>query len=273
MNQWILEDRPVVTEETGKEDALASGAVAFFGDKYGDRVRVVSVPGASRELCGGTHATRTGELGQFLILQESSVGSGSRRIEAVTGPESLAWSRTWRERQMTLTRLLRTSEEQVVARTEELVNELKQSTLRLAEANAAQAVQHGRDLAAQAEEWGSWRVVIQRVAAGLSVDGLRQWMDGLKSEVDVAVLASGHGQQAAVVVFLGQPLIQQGMDAAGLAKRWAPIIGGGGGGRAEIGQAGGRFGERIDALLEVARVDLADALQVPATATRGGEKS
>ncbi len=256
VNGWILEDRPVNTEEMLREDALAGGAVAFFGDKYGERVRVVSVPGASQELCGGTHVTRTGEIGLFVITQESSVGSGSRRIEALTGKESVSWSQTMRSREQRLCALLKTSEDQLPERVEELLRETRQNAVRLARLESESRAHLGRELAEHSERWHGFRVVIAPVHPFVDADGLREYLDGIKPWVDVAVLASGHGTRSAMVVFLSQALVHHGLDASRLVKRWAPAMGGGGGGRPDFAQAGGRQGDSVGALLDLVRRDL-----------------
>ncbi len=261
VNTWILDDRPVQTEEQAREQALAGGAIAFFGDKYGDRVRVVSIPGASQELCGGTHVARTGEIGLFIIVQESSVGSGSRRVEALTGFESLTWSRSLRARQRSLATMLKTSDDQLVPRVEELLQEARLTGSRVAELEADSRARLGRQLADQAERWNGFRVVVAAVTPAVGVDGLRQCLDGMKSQVDVAVLASGHDQQSAMVVFLSQTLTREGLDASKLVKRWAPTIGGGGGGRSEFAQAGGRNGEAVEQLVTLARQELKAELE------------
>ena len=261
VNGWILDNRPVNTDEKAREDALAEGAIAFFGDKYGERVRVVSVPGASQELCGGTHVSRTGEIGLFVIVQESSVGSGSRRIEALTGRETLRWSQVLRDRQRALTNVLKSSEEQLVSKVEEVVAEIRSTAARLQDLEAEAGAQKGRRLAERAELWNGFRVVISQISPATGVESLRHWLDGMKSAVDAAVLISGHGQQSAMVVFLSQALVRHGLDASRLVKRWAPMIGGGGGGRPDFAQAGGRTSDNIDALLEVAKSELKSALE------------
>ena len=261
VNRWILDDRPVNTEVKPKQEAMAQGAMAFFGDKYGDLVRVVSVPGASQELCGGTHVARTGEIGLFIIVQESSVGSGSRRVEALTGTESLRWSQRTRQQLTALAATLKASEETLVAKVEDIMAEARQTTARLAELEAQARIEAGRRLAENAEIWKGYKVVVSSVTPAVGVDGLRQWLDGMKAEVDVAVLACGQGSQSAMVVFLSQALVQEGMDASRLVKRWAPTIGGGGGGRADFAQAGGRRSEAIGALLDLVRQELRAMLE------------
>jgi alanyl-tRNA synthetase len=270
VNQWILDNRVVETVERPRDQAVLEGAIAFFGDKYGERVRVVTVPGASQELCGGTHCTRTGDIGLFLIAEESSVGSGSRRIEAITGPESLAMSRLWRQRDEDLARLLKTPADQAVSKVEEVLMESRQIAMRLNELEGAHQVESGRALAEGAEIHNGFRVVVARVEPATGVEGLRQRLDGMKDHVDAAVLLSGNSQQVALVVFLSQPLIDFGMDASRLVKAWAPIIGGGGGGRADFAQAGGKRGADSEKLLAMVRSELQTRLKsVPSTVGRG----
>ncbi len=270
VNRWIQDDRPVNTVEKPREQALAEGAVAFFGDKYGDRVRVVTVRGASQELCGGTHVARSGEIGPFVIMQESSVGAGSRRIEALTGAAAVQQLKAWRDRETELTRLLKVGGDQVVDKIQDLLAESRRRGSRIEELETENRAARGRSLVERAEICNGFRLVVAAVEPPTGVDGLRHWVDGLKSAVDVAVLASGSSQQAALVVFLSQPLRERGLDAARLVKGWAPMIGGGGGGRADFAQAGGRRGDQIRPLLDAARRDLWEELEkMPATLGKG----
>ncbi|MCY0885814.1 MAG: alanine--tRNA ligase [Firmicutes bacterium] len=253
VNRWILEDRPVQVEERAREEALAAGALAFFGEKYGERVRMVTVPGASRELCGGTHCRSTGEIGSFLLLEDVSVGSGARRLEAVTGWGALAQTREWRNRLMEAAGLLKTAPAEVPARIRALQADLREKDRRLtarAEREAAQAVEA---LLRQAETVQGFRVLVARLEGLGAAEDLRRYLDLVKGRVDVAVLAADLGGRAGLVAYAGPGPRAAGLRADGVIRRLAPLIEGGGGGRPDVAQAGGRRPEGLPAVLDESR--------------------
>lgn len=260
VNTWVLENLPVVTEEKSKAEALAGGAIAFFGDKYGDQVRVVSVPGASQELCGGTHCRATGDIGCFLIVQETSVGSGMRRIEAVAGMETVRRVRAMRAEMIRAAEALKVPTDRIGERAEEAIRQLRRAEAELKDARRAQREATGRVLADAADAVGPFRVLVREVGES-SVEGLRQIVDGLKERVDAAVLAGGAGAEAALVVYLSRRLTDAGLDAGRLVKAWAPLIGGGGGGRREFAQAGGKRPDGLPSLMRTAAQDLRGELE------------
>lgn len=262
VNRWILEDRPVVIGHMAKEEALEQGALAFFGDKYGETVRVVSVEGASRELCGGTHCRHTGQIGLFAVVEELSVGAGSRRIEAVTGTNAVRRFQEYRDTVGALESLLRGA---AVSELPQRVQSLLQQ-VRFLETEVAQAARQrrealGRELAAGAQTVDGHRVVIAAVPAE-SAEDLRQVLDGLKPLVQGAVLAASHGDRASVLVYLGGELRRYGLTARDLVKGLAGYIDGGGGGRDDMAQAGGKNPQGIPAMLSAARDLIVDKLVV-----------
>lgn len=261
VNTWALENIPVMTEEKPKAEALASGAIAFFGDKYGETVRVVLVPGASQELCGGTHCRATGDIGLFLIVQETSVGSGMRRIEAVAGMESVRRVRAMRTEMGRTAEALKAPLDRIGERAEETVRHLRRVEADLKDARRAQREAAGRTAAEEAEVIGPFRVLVREVRGESQVEGLRQMVDGLKERVDAAVLAGGAESEAALVVYFSRALTEAGLDAGRLVKAWAPLIGGGGGGRRDFAQAGGKRPEGVQALMRTAAADLRDELE------------
>lgn len=253
VNQWILDDRAVSTDLVDKETALSRGALAFFGDKYGETVRVVSIPGASQELCGGTHCRHTGQIGLFSVIQETSVGSGVRRVEAVTGFNAL---RHVRQLQAVTGKMLDvfkgTTMDNVTERAEELQAQVKRMETSLADAARREKEAAGRELARQALQVGSWSVLVAEAQAG-SMEELRQVLDGAKPLVAGAVLAARHDDRASLLVYLGGELREQGLRANDVVRQLAPIIHGGGGGRPDMAQAGGKHPEGISDLLSKAR--------------------
>lgn len=262
VNAWILEDRPVDTQVMERELAAQAGALAFFGDKYGDVVRVVTVPGASKELCGGTHCSRTGEIGSLTVISESSVGSGSRRLEAVTGWNALEYTRSQRQIVVRLQALFRgASPESLPERVMDLSEELKRKELELSELTRAQHEAEGRQLATRAFNLGQLRVAVEEVAAE-SLEALRQVVDGAKDRLDAVILAARHGDRASFVVYLGSSVREHGLDAGSMVKSLAPLIGGGGGGKKDLAQAGGKEPGGISELLARARTLLTEHLVV-----------
>ncbi|MCL6562348.1 MAG: alanine--tRNA ligase [Firmicutes bacterium] len=257
VNRWILEDRPVAVSEMEREAALARGALAFFGDKYGERVRVVEVPGASLELCGGTHCRSTGEIGSFFIVEESGIAAGVRRVEAVTGWNSVRLTRSLLQGQRQLADLLKTSLEEVPQRVQALAGEFKALEAELGALRDQQRRALGSQLAQNPERVGDLAVVWAELE-GLDQPGLRVVVDGLKGTVDAAVLVSRQAERAALAVWVSSKLVEQGVRADAAIKRLAPLIGGGGGGRPDLALAGGRQLSGIPALWQEARQMVAE---------------
>ncbi len=254
VNQWILEDRPVYTEEMPKEAALAQGALAFFEEKYQELVRVVTVPEASRELCGGTHCRSTGQIGLLAITEESSVGSGSRRVEAVTGFNAVAAFREARAVLGHVQRLLSAaSTSEVPSKVQALKEELRAAQEELKERQRVEHVQRGRQLADRAEQIGGLNWVVEVVDGVTSLEALREVLDGLKGRVDGAVLFARHVDRASLVVYLGARVQARGWRAREVVREFARPIGGNGGGRDDVAQAGGRSPEGIAVAMESAK--------------------
>ncbi|GAC1647155.1 MAG: alanine--tRNA ligase [Herpetosiphon sp.] len=272
VNAWIRADTPVEANEMAQAEARALGAMALFGEKYGDRVRVVTIgcdedgtgadpdetgphpdpPGTvcSRELCGGTHVARTGEIGMFSITGESSIGSGLRRIEALTGRgvESLLrqQSATLRE----VANVLNTTSGDVVQRIAGLQGQLKQLQAELAR---AQQVQSGDQLGGALTSRhmvGATAVVAARVEVP-NTDKLREAGDWLRSKLGsgVVVLGSVLNEKPQLLVMVTPDLVKQGVNAGGLVKTLAQLVGGRGGGRPDMAMAGGHDVARLDEAL------------------------
>jgi alanyl-tRNA synthetase len=251
VNEQIVRNLPVVTEIRATEEAIAAGAMALFGEKYGERVRVVSVPGFSLELCGGTHCRATGEIGSFVVTAESGVAAGVRRIEAVTGLGALAFVQ---RRRRELERLLETigaAEPQAADAVSRLQSEVKrlareneQLKLKLALGTGPSAAD-----AADTHEVAGVRLIARRVA-GLDPAPLRGLADSLRDRLQsgVVVLASETNGKVALVVSVSKDLTSR-LHAGRIVKALAPLVGGGGGGRADFAEAGGRNPAGIDALL------------------------
>ncbi len=252
VNEQICRNTPLETEVRSTQDAVAAGAMALFGEKYGERVRVVSVPGFSMELCGGTHVHATGDIGFFTIIQEGGVAAGVRRIEAVTGLVALAYYQQRRRETDAVLAALNVPGDQAAEAVERLQAEAKrlarensQLKMKVALGGSTQAAAEGDD----SVEVGPARLVRRRVE-GLEKDALRGLSDTLKSRMTsgVVVLASANDDKVAIVVSVTPDLTKK-VPAGQVVKRIAPIVGGGGGGRPDFAEAGGRDVEKIDAML------------------------
>ena len=263
VNRWILESQPVRAIATTLDEAKRLGAMALFGEKYGDVVRMVEVGDGSfsRELCGGTHVRNTAEIALFRILSESSNAANVRRIEAITGPEAV---RFVRERDRELERaaaVLRVPAEHVAESVEALnarVRELERAARRGPAANGAVDVDA---LAARAVEASGANVLTEAVDAA---DGqaLLEIVDRLKGKLGDAaiVLGSAGDGRVDLVASVAPALVRRGVRAGEIVKVAAREVGGGGGGRDTLARAGGREPEKLPAALSAARVAIEAAL-------------
>jgi alanyl-tRNA synthetase len=239
VNARILEDHELDPVERDYREAVEAGAMALFGEKYGDRVRVVEIRGVSAELCGGTHVRRTSEIGQFRIVAESSVGAGIRRIEAVTGPAAY---RLAVEQEATLRAAadrLRTSPDRLVERAGQLAEEVRDLERELREARAGGAEDAVGALVAGAEPVDGARVVSREVAVG-SVDELRALGDSLRDRLGTgaAVLAARMPERTSLFAVVTDDLVGKGVRADVLVREVATRTGGSGGGRPHMAQGG-----------------------------------
>ncbi len=256
VNSHVFRNQTVETEERSAEEAIAAGAMALFGEKYGERVRVVTVPGFSIELCGGTHCQATGDIGPFVITHEGGVAAGVRRIEAVTGPAAV---RLMQEREETLAELLQalgTGTEHAL----EAVRKLQTDARRLSRDVERLKVQAamGTKAAGPGQEEDTTRIdgirILTRVVAGLEPGALRSLADSLRDRLGsgVVVLASDNDGKAALVVSVTRDLTDR-VHAGNLIKALAPIVDGRGGGRPDFAQAGGKRMDRLDAIVPESR--------------------
>ena len=245
VNREIRRNPGVEISLVSHDEAVAAGAMALFGEKYGDEVRMVRVPDFSLELCGGTHVGACGEIGLFRIVSESGVAAGVRRIEAVTGPAALARMRRQEDILAALAETLKTSVDSLPAKVEKLrqrVRELERDIERM----AGSRVDPGAILAA-AEDVGGVKVAAAKVVAD-SPKTLRELGDRVREKLDsagIAVLGAECRGKAALLALVGGG-VQERCPAGELVKRVAAIVGGGGGGRADMAQAGGSRPEKLD---------------------------
>jgi alanyl-tRNA synthetase len=253
-NAYIRDNADVLTTEMGYDEAIKKGALAFFGDKYGDRVRVVTMGDFSVELCGGTHVRRTGDIGILKVRAEAGVAAGVRRVEAMTGAGAL---HSIREREITLRQLgelVKGNEAEVAEKVERLLVQHRELERQLHQLRAQLAGSQSEDLASQAfTSRAGFKVVAAQVD---SVDQKRllEMADALRERLGsgVVVLASGEGDRVNLLAAVTKDLAKQ-VHAGQLIGTLAPIVGGRGGGRPELAQAGGKDPSKIADALKAAR--------------------
>jgi alanyl-tRNA synthetase len=248
VNEEILKDLAMQTDVMDIEAALASGAIAFFGDKYPEHnVRVVTVPDAasprgfySKELCGGTHVGRTGEIGVFKILSEGSVASGVRRIEAITGDRALTEYQKALSTLRSAAGMLNTTEDEVLGALEKKLDEIKAIEKQLEASKRKAAGSAATDLVGQAKDVKGVRLIAAKVD-GVDREGLRQMVDTLRQKLGSGVVALGTVADDKVALIVGvtkdlNPKVHAGKIVQELAK----LVGGSGGGRPDLAEAGGK---------------------------------
>jgi alanyl-tRNA synthetase len=237
VNRKVFEGLPVRTFVTTIDEARKLNAMMLFGEKYGDEVRVVEIPGFSTELCGGTHVRSTAEIGPFAILSESSVGAGARRIEAVTSGEAYA--------------LLHARSRE----TDELRAEIESLKREAKKAPAAAAAEEALEVRYEDEHVA----VIEVKESGTP---LRDLSDRIKHQrkVEAVLLGARVDGRVQLVLNLDKALVDRGLDAAQVIREIARLVGGGGGGRADFAEAGGREPEKLGEALDAGQELLVSAL-------------
>src|SRR5436190_2454896 len=251
VNEQIVRNATVTTEVRSTEDAIQAGATALFGEKYGDKVRVVSVPGFSMELCGGTHVRATGDIGFFVIVAESGVAAGVRRIEALTGMLSVAWAQHERATLTTVLAALHATDEQAFDVVEKLHSENKRLAKEVSQLKTTIALGGTGSSGADDDTVEVKGIKLaRRKVADLDKDALRGLGDTLKARIKtgVVVLASANDGKVQIVVSVTSDLTSK-IKAGQVVKEIAPIVGGGGGGRPDFAEAGGKQPEKIDEML------------------------
>lgn len=252
VNEQIVEDLPVQTVVTSPEEAKAAGATALFGEKYGEKVRVVTM-GQSMELCGGTHVERTGKIGCFRLVSESALAAGVRRVEALTGPAAVAEARAGAEKLAVVARILKTGVEDVVARAEALQEERRSLSRELAALKRERVRATLGDLLRGVKESNGAKLLTAQVEAEDAKD-LREVAAELRRQASEVALALGAavGGKAALLISLPDEWVKRGAHAGQLVKEAAALVGGGGGGRPETAQAGGKQPEKLPEALAAA---------------------
>ncbi|MFZ2959868.1 MAG: alanine--tRNA ligase [Candidatus Ozemobacteraceae bacterium] len=246
VNEKVLAALPVKTVETSYNEAVKLGAMALFGEKYGDVVRLVEVGEYSKELCGGTHIKNSAEIGPFAMTAESSIASGVRRIEALTGDAAWHHIGTLREDLIKVSDLLECDPKNVCEKTAKLVNEMKLLQNELEILKKKDLLSRVDSVKGKARLIGTVTAIISR-ADGLSIDELKSLADEVVGNHPntLTVLAAG-GEKPAFVVKVSKDLTKKGFHAGNLVKEIAKIAGGSGGGRPEMATAGGKDSSKVD---------------------------
>ncbi len=246
VNEMIREDWPVNVFHLSLDAARRQGALAFFGEKYGEKVRMIEVGGLSRELCGGTHVRRTGEIGVSFLLAESSIASGVRRIEAVCGDRAFENAVKTRQLLQKACGFLKISPEELPPRLEKLAGRIKDLENEIGNLKKRKAADGLADIIERAKTVSGVKVLAADIGeAGMST--LRSLADEVKGRLGsgIAVLAGAEGGKAFLIAAVTPDLVQAGHHAGNIAKEVAKLIGGSGGGRADLAQAGGKSPEKI----------------------------
>ena len=254
VNEWISASAPVRWLEMERADAEALGAMALFGEKYGEWVRVVEIDGVSRELCGGTHVANTAEIGIFKLTGEGSSAANVRRIEAITGP---AASDYFRERDAALREVgeLLGNPQDPLAGARRAAEGLKEASAGAQKAQGQALGEEAKRLAATASELDGVKVLIAATELGdqkALLDVANRVQSSLGDPV-VQLLGGGSGDKVALVALASPGAVEKGLSAAELVRAAAGVVGGGGGGREDMAQAGGKDPAKLDDALAAAR--------------------
>ena len=256
VNEEIAKALPVITQVTSIEDAKKSGAMALFGEKYGESVRVVKMGDFSTELCGGTHVNNTGVIAAFKILSESGVAAGIRRIEALTGDGVFAYYKELEDKIEKAARTVKANPSNLVEKLEHLMAELKTLQSENDSLKSKAAKDALGDVMDQIQEIRGVRYLATSVD-GVDMNGLRELGDQLKDRLGegVVVLASNESGKVNLIAMATDTAMAKGAHAGNLIKGIATIVGGGGGGRPNMAQAGGKNPKSIpQAIKEVASI-------------------
>ena len=259
INESVRGDLPLVKDERSYREATASGALAFFGERYGDRVRTVQIGEAqpvSFEVCGGTHLERTGQIGVFRVVGESSVGTGVRRIEAVTGRGGEEWIGQRLRQLDEAAALLRTAPAELPQRIEALLAQAEEARRSLRAGQREASRQEADTLLDDVRDVGGVQVLAVRSDAS-DAQALREMGDRLRDKLGsgVVVLGSVFNGRPGLLAMVTPDLVERGFDAGAIVNEAAKVMGGGGGGQPRLAQAGGRDASRLgEALAAVADI-------------------
>jgi alanyl-tRNA synthetase len=260
VNEWIKASRPVRWIEMERAEAERLGAMALFGEKYGEWVRVVEVDGVSRELCGGTHVANTAEIGIFKIASEGSSAANVRRIEALSGPTAIDWFREREQRLEEVGELLG-SPQDPIAGARRAARRLREAGKGAEQAQKQLLSEEAERLVDGASEANGIRLAVSRAPLA-DQKQLLELANRVQSKLGGAAavaLGGAEGSKVALVVLVSKEAVKRGLSAAAVVREAAPIVGGGGGGRDDMAQAGGKDADKLDEALTAARAALEEA--------------
>ena len=261
VNEEIKAALPVVTREMPVDEARKLGAMALFGEKYGSVVRVVTMGDFSMELCGGTHVSNTRDIGSFKILSESGISAGVRRIEAITGERVLSYYRKLETEFKETAKALKTSTQELPNRIRSLQDELKKALSENEELKAKIAAKEAKDVLGSAEAFGDFKLLTKKLGT-VSADEMRTLSDSLKDQLGegLIVLAAVNNGQVTLLAAATDGAVKRGAHAGNIIKQIAPMVKGGGGGRPNMAQAGGKDPAGIEEAFKKAREVFADQI-------------
>ena len=260
VNALLLDDLAVTAEVMSQDEAKKLGAMALFGEKYGDRVRVVSVGDWARELCGGTHVGRSGQLGVVKLLSESSIGAGVRRVEALVGADAYQFLAREHVLLNSLTQIIKGARvEELPARINDLVSKMRDIEKELSTLRTASAMGSASSLISTAKVVAGTTVVVGSLADGIAADNLRLIALDLRARNSntIVALTSVVDEKIVLVVAVSDDARQSGVKAGALVKLGSAILGGGGGGKDDFAQGGGSDRSKIPAALEAIELAIA----------------
>ena len=242
VNELLIADLQVHAEVMSQDAARALGAMALFGEKYGDQVRVVSVGDWAKELCGGTHVSRSGQLGLVKLLSESSIGAGVRRVEALVGYDAYQFLAREHVLLNSLTEIIKGARaDELPQRISELVEKMKAMDKELALVRSAKAMEAAAGLVSKAKQIGSINLIIDQLESEIAVDDMRSIAVGLRDKIKsgVVVLSTINSGKPLLVAAVSTDAIKLGIKAGELIKIGSAALGGGGGGKDDFAQGGG----------------------------------
>ena len=263
VNTWIAEAHSADVQIMPIAEAKAKGAVAMFGEKYGDEVRVIDYPGVSMELCGGTHVGNTAEIGLFKIISETGIAAGIRRIEAVAGPAVLDYLEVRDRIVKDLSDRFKTKPDDILDRVTSLQNELKAAQKELSSAKSQLALSKSDQLIETAETYGDIPAIVANLES-VEPDALKAAAERLLQKIGDGAVVLGSVPEAgkvSLVAAFSKPAIARGLQAGKFIGGIAKLCGGGGGGRPNFAQAGGRDESKLPEALETAKLQIKEALK------------
>ncbi|NLY20103.1 MAG: alanine--tRNA ligase [Tissierellia bacterium] len=254
VNEYIYSDTDTVIYELPVSEAFSSGAIGLFENKYSDMVRIVEIPGISKELCGGTHVGNTSEIGMFKILSESGIASGTRRIEAITGMHVYEHMLNLEDRENEVVSVLKATRDTIIDRAKTLLDDNKNLNKSLEDMKVQSLNSEIDEILANKEVVGSVNLITHKFE-GVDVDNLRNLADQLrdKTENAIIVLATVNDDKLNFVSAVDKNLVKEGFSAGNIIREVAKVTGGGGGGRPDMATAGGKDITKVESALRTVK--------------------